>query len=84
MKIFVIDKCGWVNVYKSEISVEESLEPIDIKNNEYQIINSNGFMYKLKPSLDTYSEFKLLCTEKRNMQLLVKLNSNQSLEQFKI
>ena len=84
MKIFVIDKSGWVNVHPNETSVEESLESIDINNNEYQIINDYGFMYRWKPDLNTYCEYKLLSTKQINNQLLAKLKENQSLEQFKI
>ncbi len=84
MKIFVVDKCGWVDVHVGETSVEESLEPIDIKNNEYRIININGYMYKWKSDLNTYCGFKLLITDQQDIVLLTKLKANQRLEQFKI
>lgn len=84
MKIFVVDKCGWVDAHVGETSVEESLEPIDIKNNEYRIININGDMYKWEPDLNTYCGFKLLISDQQDIVLLNKLKENQRLEQFKI
>jgi len=84
MKIFVVDKCGWVDIHTSETSVEESLELIDIQNNEYRIININGYMYTWKADVYTYCGFKLLSTDQQNMNLLTQLKANQRLVQFKI
>jgi len=84
MKIFVIDKCDWVDVHLSEMSIEESLEQIDIKNDEYRIIDINGYLYTWKIDLKTHCGFKLSITNQQNLELLVKLKANHKLELFKL
>ncbi len=83
MKLYVIDKEGWVDVHESEDSVEQSLETIDINNNEYKVINNLGYVYSWQPSTETYCGFKLVQTQETNNELLAKVSS-QHAQQFKI
>ena len=84
MKIFAIDKKGWSNRYESTDDAECSLESIDIENDEYTIIDDEGYVYRWEELSENYCGYKLVKTDELNKELLAKLVAKQKDEAFKI
>ncbi len=48
----IVDEHGDINVYKTAEELEQALEAIDVKNDEYIAYDANGCLLKLETSIE--------------------------------
>ncbi|MEH6448438.1 MAG: hypothetical protein V7765_07195 [Oleispira sp.] len=84
MKIFTLDTEGWAETHNELGSIESSIECIDIQNNEYIVIDENGFLYSWNKNQANYCGYEFQITDRRDLSLLEKLQRNESNDPFRI
>ncbi len=75
----IIDEHGDLDLFNSEDEVLKYIEPIDIKNNEYEIYDKNGFKFKatIEEKIDDLGCIsKLLRIKKYNINLVLDTRVN--------
>ena len=70
MKLYSVDREGWVGIDESVLATEQSLEWIDVTEGEYFVIDDAGFMYEPYESQHGYHGYKWRQTPTRRLEVL--------------
>jgi hypothetical protein len=70
LTIYSIDREGYISFYADLEEVEQSLEWIDVENEEYIVIDDGGFLYEPIESSDRTYDYKWQRTLKQDTNLL--------------
>ena len=77
MKLYAIDREGWLTVEDSVLGAEQSIEWVDVIYGEYLVIDDAGFLYEPYESGEGYYGYKWRQSPKRRPEVL-KVVSNYS------
>ena len=70
MKLYYIDREGWLGVDESVVDAEQSLEWIDVMDGEYLVIDDAGFLYEPYESEQGYYGYKWRRSSVRRPEVL--------------
>ena len=70
MKIYSVDREGWLHIDESTLDAEGHLEWIDVMDGEYLIIDEAGFLYEPYESKQGYYGYKLRQTHTKRPDVL--------------
>ncbi len=84
MKIFYIDTEGWGYCENTPSDAGNACEMIDIENNEYTVIDQDGYLYHWAPSTKTSSGYIPVKSEDTNQELLQQILDQNTDAGFRI
>jgi hypothetical protein len=70
MKLYSIDRDGWLGVEESVLDAEQSLEWIDVMDGEFLVIDDAGFLYEPYESEQGYYGYKWRQSPTRRPEVL--------------
>ena len=82
MKIFAVDRDGWLHINENILDAEAYLEWIDVMDGEYLIIDEAGFLYEPYESEQGFNGYKLRQTLTKRPEVLNVVANYQDWEQL--
>jgi hypothetical protein len=70
VKLYSVDREGWLGVEETVLDAEQSLEWIDVMVGEYLVIDDAGFVYEPHESEQGYYGYKWRKTPIRRLKVL--------------
>jgi len=82
MKLYSVDREGWVGVEDTLLGAEQSMEWIDVTGGEYLVIDESGFLYEPYEPVQGSSDYKWRQTRVKRSELLDVLRNYRDGEQL--
>jgi hypothetical protein len=82
MKLYSVDREGWVGVEETVLDAEQSKEWIDVSEGEYLVIDDAGFLYEPYEPVQGSRDYKWRQTRARRSDVLDVLRNYRDGEQL--
>lgn len=82
LKFYEIDREGWVGINDSLVSKNDRLAWADVKEGEYIVIDSDGYLYEAREDPETRWGYRWKRTDRKNIDLKMVLANYAHNEQL--